>query len=148
MRNTAMLCLVVFAACGGGKSTGDTTPDDEVVDDEGEGGEDVDTNENMIPGERMEEITRILDRKRDASGTRCIERAIDNGELKKNARGRLAVNFVITTAGKASEVEVTKNTLSESKMFTDCILDLLAGIEFGELPRSLPWSYEFRFEAF
>lgn len=148
MKTMAMVSLVLIAACGGGggsSSGGDTTPDDngdeEVVDDEG--GDD-----EMIPPERMDEITRQLDRKRDTSGKRCLERAIDNQELKKNARGSIQFNFVISSGGTAKDLEIVKNSFEESPLFTECMTELLTGIEFGSLPRDLPWSYKFKYEAF
>jgi len=143
-----MALIFALAACGGGKSSsGDTTPDD-TTEDTGEDVSEDGTGDEMIPPERMDEITRTLDRKRNSSGTRCIEQAIDNGELKKNARGTLSVNFVITRAGGTKEVEITQNSFDESPMMTDCIVALMADLAFGELPRDLPWSYKFRFEAF
>ncbi len=147
MRNIVMVSLVLFAACGGGGGSKkeETTPegDDDTSVDDGGGEED-----EMIPPERMDEITRALERKQNTAGTRCLERAIDNGELKKNARGSIQFNFVITAAGQATDLDVVKNSFEESPMFLECMTELMHSIEFGSLPRDLPWSYKFKYEAF
>ncbi len=99
----------------------------------------------MIGPETMDAIRRALDRKRSVVA-RCLAPAIDAGELKKNARGRMSLSFVISTSGKANDLRVIKSSL-DSKMLTDCVLGHVAEIEFPQLPDPLPWSYTYGFEA-
>jgi TonB family protein len=138
----AALAAATFA-CGGGKQ--DTRSPAER-DWEGEAGEEPsDEDEGMIGPERMDEIKALLDRRRTAAA-RCLTDVIDDGKLKQNARGRVAVSFTITEAGRVTDAKVVEDTL-DSPELEACVLAKVQQIEFGELPRPLDWSYTFAFEA-
>lgn len=143
MVRIAAVVAVLCGACGGGEKKEDTLPDDEgggeVVADDTSGGD-------MIPPERMDAIQHELDRKRGVA-TRCLTEAIDAGEADKNARGKITVEFVITTTGQARDVQVIKSTI-DSKMVDECVADVVRKIDFGSLSKDLEWSYTYAFEAF
>lgn len=100
---------------------------------------------DVVGPETMDEIRRGLDRKRNVVA-RCLAPAIDGGELPKNARGRMTLGFVISPAGRATELKVIKSSL-DSKILTDCVLERVREIEFPTVPDPLPWSYTYGFEA-
>jgi hypothetical protein len=131
-----------LVACGGGSKKAETFPDDEG----GGAGAPPPSGGEMIPPERMDGIQRELDRKR-GNATRCLTQAIDHGEIDKNARGKIAVEFVIARNGQARDLRVIRTSF-ESQRFQDCVLDVVRKIDFGSLPRDLEWSYTFAFEAF
>lgn len=141
----AAIATGLAAGCGGkGASDGAAEPvhvDD--VDSEIAQGSDGD---NVVPPERMDEIKALLDRKR-VIVARCLPDAIDAGKAEKNARGRITLEFVISSAGKAQSIKVAEATL-DSEMVQDCTKQHVAGIDFGALPRSLEWSYTYSFEAY
>ena len=101
--------------------------------------------EVVIGVQRMDEIKQILDRRR-VSAARCLTDVIDDGKLPRNARGRMAVSFVIDEAGRATRVKVLEDSL-QSPELEQCVIGKVEQIEFGPLPRKLDWSYTFAFEA-
>lgn len=138
----AAVVAVLCVACGGGEKKEDTLPDEE-------GGEEVveDTSGgDMIPPERMDAIQQELDRKRNVA-TRCLTEAIDAGKADKNARGKITLEFVITTTGQARDVKIVKSTI-QSDMVDECVADVVRKIDFGSLSKDLEWSYTYAFEAF
>lgn len=130
----AMLCS---AGCGGkSKPASEATGEAEAAEPSGG---------DVVGPETMDEIRRSLDRKRNVVA-RCLAPAIDAGELPKNARGRMTLGFVISTAGRATDLKVIKSSL-DSKVLTDCVLERVREIEFPTVPDPLPWSYTYGFEA-
>ena len=99
----------------------------------------------MVPPEKMDEINRLLERKRPIV-SRCLATAVDNKELPKNSRGKVTLEIVISPAGKADSVKVVRTTLA-SKILTDCVISRIQEMAFPELPRSYETSYTYGFEA-
>jgi hypothetical protein len=136
------LFIAVLAACGGGKKE-QTTPQSGDGDDHptttGGGGGD------MVPAEKMEEIPRVLDRKRQIV-SRCLSIAVDNRELPKSTHGKITLEFVISPAGKAQDIKIIKADF-ESKSVQDCVIRHVTDAQFPDLPKPVPWSYSFAFEA-
>ena len=99
----------------------------------------------MVPPEKMDEVTRTLDRKRQVM-SRCLANAVDAKELPKNSSGKVTIELVIGTGGKADSVKVVRSTL-ESKTLTECVISHVKEIEFPELPRAYETSYTYGFEA-
>lgn len=134
----------LLAACGGSKPAaqnaggGGGGDDGEAVEDEGE-------DPSMVGVERMDEIKTMLDRKRTAAA-HCLSDTINHGKLDKNARGRMALSFVISPAGKATNVKVLEDSL-ESPDLEQCVIAKVQQIDFGALPAPLDWSYTFAFES-
>jgi TonB family protein len=140
----ALIAGVAAGAACGGKSKGATPPSD-VGDGEAAVDGD-DSNPNMVPPERMDEIKALLDRKRTTIA-RCLPDAIDAGKAEKNARGRVTLEFVISPQGRATDIKVAQATLGSTAV-QDCTKAHVATIEFGALPQPLEFSYTYSFEAY
>lgn len=138
----ALIAVVLMAACGGGKK-GSTTVDD--TRPEPTEAQPTDNSANMVPPEKMDEITRLLDRKRSIV-SRCLAIAVDNKELPKHSRGKVTLDIVIAPSGKTESVKVINATL-ESKSLSDCVIGHVTDIQFPELPKRYPTSYTYAFEA-
>jgi hypothetical protein len=147
MRKWMLFAALVAAGCGG-KKHGDTV--------EGGGGDDdsmasgdhdpCEDSGGMCPPEKLQEIQSDLDRKRETA-TRCLTKAIDDGEAKKDAQGKITLDFKIGTNGKAKNIVVDRTNI-ESQQFQDCVMDVVAKITFPTLEKDLDWSYTYAFEAF
>ena len=146
-RTTLFIALIVAlgtAACGGGSKKEQTTPpptgDGDTTPPPSGGGDSA-----MVPAEKMDEIPRVLDRKRQIV-SRCLAIAVDNRELPKSTHGKITLEFVISPAGKAQDVKIIKADF-ESKSVQDCVIHHVTEAQFPELPKPVPWSYSFAFEA-
>jgi hypothetical protein len=141
----AALFIAVLVACGGGSKKEQTTPTG------GGGGGDTSPppsgggDSSMIPAEKMEEIPRVLDRKREIV-SHCLAIAVDNRELPKSTHGKITLEFVISPAGKAQDIKIIKADF-ESKSVQDCVIRHVTDAQFPDLPKPVPWSYSFAFEA-
>jgi hypothetical protein len=146
MKKAALFIAVLsLAACGGGSKKEQTTPPP-TGDGDGEAtppprGD----NSAMVPPEKMEEIPRVLDRKRQIV-SRCLAIAVDNKELPKSTHGKITLEFTISPAGKAQDIKIIKADF-ESKSVQDCVIRHVTDAQFPDLPKPLPWSYSFAFEA-
>jgi len=133
MRGVAVaLALVVGCA---GKHT-DTAPAGEPVARS--------SGDDMVPLEKMDEINRSLERKRQIMA-HCLATAVDNKELPKNARGKVTVEIVIA-GGRATSVKVVRASL-ESRTLSECVISHVKEIQFPELPKPYETSYTYGFEA-
>ncbi len=133
----------LVAACGGKKAS--TTP---AEDTGGPGGVEPGANDNeanMVSPEKMDEITRLLDRKRQIV-SRCLSIAVDNKEVPKNSHGKITLAITIEPSGKASEIKVVNATI-ESKSLAECVIGHVREIQFPVLPKPYPTSYSYAFEA-
>jgi hypothetical protein len=141
-----VLQLILGAACGGGKKGEDTGPDN------GGGGDDTAyedpcaENGGMCPPEMLEEIQNDLDRKSNVA-TRCLTDAIDSGEVDKDTKAKITLDFVIQPSGKARDINVARSSI-EAQSFQDCVIEVVAGISFPNVPKDLDWSYTYAFESF
>jgi hypothetical protein len=149
MRNLVVVMSVVVvmamsgAACGGKSKSADTTTagtagDRNPASDDDSGGD-------MVPPERMDEITAALSRKRNAAA-RCLADAVNRGAIDKNARGHVALGFVIGADGHARDVKVVETSL-DSPVVEQCVIEKVQSIDFGTLPKALEWSYAYAFES-
>ena len=140
-----LIAAVVLAGCGGGKKES-TTPVETSDGDQEEADRKQDAAEaNMIPPEKMEEITRMLERKQRIM-SRCLADAVDAKELPKNSRGKITLEIVISPSGSPDQVKVIKSSLESAKL-TECVIGHVKTITFPELPRAYPTSYTYAFEA-
>ena len=133
---------VALAACGG-KQTADTAPTGGTAAAGGASG--AQASGDFVPPEKMDEINRSLDRKRNIV-SRCLAIAVDNKELPRNASGKITLEIVIAPSGKAESVKVVRATL-ESKTLSDCVIHHVQDIQFPELPTPYETSYTYGFEA-
>ena len=145
MRAT-LLALAVLAACGGGnKKSEDTTGSGVTIDPNATSADTTDRSGMMIPPEKMEEVTRLLDRKRPAV-SRCLTMVVDNKELPKGSRGKMTLGITISTAGKATNVKVIQASL-ENKTLESCVIEKVQEIQFPDLPSQYETTYGYAFEA-
>ncbi len=141
-----LIAAVLLTACGGGKKASTTTPDDTSDADQDQADRNQDAAEaGMIPPEKMEEITRILERKQRIM-SRCLADAVDAKELPKNSRGKITLEIVISPAGSPDQVKVIKSTLESAKL-SECVIGHVKTMQFPEIPKSYPTSYTYAFEA-
>lgn len=132
-----------LAACGGKK--GATTPTEDTEGTRGGAVTQTDGAADMVAPEKLEEITRLLDRKRGIM-SRCLAIAVDNKELPKNSHGQITLDIVITPGGHADPIKVIKSSL-ESKSLEECVIGHVKSIQFPDLPKPYPTSYTYAFEA-
>lgn len=136
--------VVMTVGCGGKQES--TTPTDDMAETEQPVEADPNAGEaDMVPPEKMEEITQLLDRKQRIM-SRCLADAVDAKELPANSRGKVTLDIVISPSGKAEKVSVIKATL-ESKRLEDCVIGHVRQIQFPQLPKEYPTSYTYAFEA-
>ena len=148
MRATIPVMAVVLAAlaAGCGRKPAPVAPGggggggDEAV-----AGDDQSDDLSMIAPERMDEIKTMLDRKRTAAA-RCFADVANDGKVDKNSHGHLALEFVISPAGKATGIKVLEDNL-KSPDLERCVIAKVEQIDFGALPKPLDWSYTFAFES-
>lgn len=135
----AVLAALLCAGCGGKHA--DTTP----VGDTSDGEPVAHQDSAQVPPEKMDEISRTLERKRSVM-SRCLAIAVDNKELPKNSHGKVTVELVISPGGKADSVKIVRATL-QSSMLNDCVISHVKEIQFPELPKPYETSYTYGFEA-
>lgn len=136
----ALLASLLVAGCGGKHA--DTTPSggtasqaEQAASQDGE----------MVPPEKMDEVNRLLERKR-AIMSRCFATAVDNKELPKNSSGQITLELVIAPGGKADMVKIVRATL-ESKTLNECVIRHIKDTQFPELPKPYETSFTYGFEA-
>jgi hypothetical protein len=141
----ALFAVLIAVGCGGGgkKQSEDSTGPS--IDPNATSGDTTDRSGSMIPGEKMDEINRLLDRKRPTV-SRCLTMVVDNGGLPKGSRGKMMLDITVATGGKASSVKVIKSSL-ESKPLEDCVIGKVNEIEFPQIPSAYQTTYSYAFEA-
>ena len=118
-----------------------TTPDDDEQQSapiEAKG-----TGDNAIPQEQMEEITQLLDRKRQDVAHCWTNEA--TRQHNRNLTIDLMLRLTIGVGGRAQKVEIVKNSVN-SKEFDECVVDMVKNFEFPAIPSSveLTWPYSFK----
>lgn len=145
MNRVALLVVLAAAAACGGKKPEAEEPGGPLIDTQATTGDPTDRSGEMIPPEKMEEITRLLDRRRMIV-SRCLSEAVDSGELPKGARGKVTLEIVIAPSGRTSKVEVLQSTI-DSPSVQGCVKSKVSEIAFPELPRSYETSYTYAMEV-
>ena len=145
MKRMLLVAIVVVAACGGKKKNEDTTSGGITIDPNASSGDPTDRSASMIPPEKMDEINRLLDRKRPTV-SRCLTMVVDNKELPKGSRGKMTLGITVTPAGKASPIKVINSTL-ESKSLEQCVISKIEEIQFPQIPSKYETTYSYAFEA-
>jgi hypothetical protein len=138
------LLLAVLVACGGHKSQPQdpTGPSVLGVQDQGDP---TDRSGNMIPPEKMDEIQNDLKRKQQII-SRCLADAVEAGEAKKNTHGKVVVELVVSTSGKAQNVKVVKSDFTAQSV-NDCTKKHVEDIEFPQIPKQYETSFTYAMEA-
>ena len=135
-----LLLIAVLAACGGNKQA-DTTPMSNSSDDRPVA---QDQSGEMLSPEKMEEVQHDLDRK-NMIVSRCLASAVEAGEAKKTAKGKVALEIVIDD-GKATSVKVIKSDF-EAKSINDCVVGHVQTIEFPQMKHRYETSHTYAMEA-
>jgi hypothetical protein len=138
--HAAAIVAGLAAGCGGKHA--DTTPSGggggTTAGEPASGGD-------QVPPEKMDEINRDLERKRQIM-SHCLATAIDNQELPKGSAGKITLEIVIAPGGKAESIKVVRSTL-ESRSLSDCVIHHVQEIQFPDLPKPYETSYTYGFEA-
>lgn len=143
---TIATTLVFLLACGGSKKSSTTDNVAGGGEDSGNpcGGEDPCAG-GMCPPEVLDAIQQSLLRRRTAAA-RCLTDAVKAGKAERNARGAVALSFVIGTNGKAREVKVVKSSIQNAEV-EQCVVSKVEEIDFGDVPIDLDWSHTYAFES-
>lgn len=134
--------IVLLAACGGHKSQ-TAEPTGPQVDNTP--GTAQDQGGNMIPPEKMDEVTTNLSR-RNMIVSRCLATAMENKEIPKGTHGHITFEIHIGTGGTAESVKVIKTDI-ESKSVVDCATKHVQETGFPTLPHPYETSYTYAMEA-
>ena len=139
MKRYVLLAILFAAACGGHKQA-DTTPTSTLP-----AGDDPTTYTGvMIPPEKMDEVSRDLKRK-SMIMSQCLAEAVDAGHLKKPASGQVALEIVIGTGGKATNVKVNKSSFDDT--INQCVIGHVNDIAFPTMPKPYETSYTYPMEV-
>jgi hypothetical protein len=140
-----ILLLAILAACGGHKSSGPTEPSGPSVMGVEDKGDPTDRSGAMIPPEKMDEIQNDLKRKQMII-SRCLAEAVEAGEAKKNTHGKVTVELVVSTSGKAENVKVVKSDI-QAQSVLDCTKKHVESIEFPQIPKQFETSFTYAMES-
>jgi TonB family protein len=91
----------------------------------------------------MEEITQLLDRKRQDVAHCWTDEA--TRQHNRNLTIDLMLRLTVGTGGRAQKVEIVKNSVN-SKEFDECVVAMVKNFEFPAIPSSveLTWPYSFK----
>ena len=138
------LLLAVLVACGGHKSQPQDPSGPSVMGVQDQG-DPTDRSGNMIPPEKMDEIQNDLKRKQQII-SRCLADAVEAGDAKKNTHGKVVVELVVSTSGKAQNVKVVKSDFT-AQSINDCTKKHVEDIEFPQIPKQYETSFTYAMEA-
>jgi hypothetical protein len=140
-----LLCAVVLlAACGGKQKTNDTTTTSSG-DDTSEHTSAVDESGQMIPPEKMDEVTHALQRK-EMTISRCLADAMEAKEVPRGTHGKVTFEIVFDTSGKPSSVKVDKTDIQANSVI-ECAKKHVADVQVSALPKQYETSYTYAMEA-
>ena len=139
-----ILCAVLAIAACGGKQNPNPGP---TVDETGEHADTpADQSGNMIPPEKMDEVSNDLKRKAMII-SRCLADAMETKDVPRGAHGKVTLELVIGTGGHADSVKVVKSDFRNAPKVDDCVVKHVQEIEFPNLPKSYETSYTYPMEA-
>jgi hypothetical protein len=138
MKHVVLIALLV--ACGH-KKPPDTTP----PDDNDHPVQTTNNDQNMIPPEKMDEVTQDLKRK-NMIVSRCLATAMEAGEVKKGTHGHITFEINIGTDGHTTAVKVLKTDI-DAKSVIGCAQKHVEDTGFPTLPKPYETSYTFAMEA-
>ncbi len=139
-----VLLLAGLVACGGHKSQPQDPSGPSVlgVQDQGDPN---DHSGNMVDPEKMDEIQQDLKRK-EMIISRCLADAVEAGDAKKNTHGKVVVELVVSTSGKAENVKIVKSDFTAQSV-NDCTKKHVEDIEFPQIKKRYETSYTYSMEA-
>jgi len=144
MTMSKLLCAVLLLVACGGKQNPNPGP---TVDESGEHADTPpDQSGNMVPPEKMDEVNQALKRKAMII-SRCLADAMETKAVPRGAHGRITLELVIGTGGKADSVKVVKSDFHQAPAVDDCVVKHVQEITFPNLPKSYETSYTYPMEA-
>ena len=139
-----ILLLAALVACGGHKSQPQDPSGPSVMGVQ-DTGDPNDHSASMIPPEKMDEIQNDLKRK-EMIISRCLADAVEAGDAKKNTHGKVTVELVVSTSGKAQNVKVVKSDFTAQSV-NECTKQHVEDIEFPQIPKQFETSFTYAMEA-
>jgi hypothetical protein len=136
----------ILIACGGSQKTTEEDTTGPSVLGQQSTGDSTDHSGNMIPPEKMDEVTTLLKRKAVIM-PQCLARAMEAGGVKRGKHGKVALEIVIGTSGTADTVKVIKSDFSEAPQVEECVVKHVKEIAFPQLPKSYETSFTYPMEA-
>jgi hypothetical protein len=140
-----VVCVALLVACGGKQKTGDDEPSGTSVLGQKDTGDSTDRSGNMIPPEKMDEVTQDLKRKQ-MTVSRCLSTAMEAGEVKKGTHGKVTFEIVIDTSGKVTNAKIAKSDIDNQGVL-GCAKKHVEEIAFPQLPQQYETSFTFGMEA-
>jgi hypothetical protein len=134
-----LMAALTATACGGSDKKGQEPVQDTDYEPEPEPQGDV-----LISQQKLDEVQAFFDRKA-RTVSRCWGDAIAAGEVKRSARGAVAVWLTIRPDGSTTDVRVTEAT-PKSDMLEACVLDKVKSWKLPTLPTDMEFAYQFAFE--
>lgn len=134
--------IALVAACGGSASHPDDVakpgpcPECSDPDSDEDYGDDV-----LIPEEKYQEINHIFERKTSQVG-RCHVEGVEAGQIQKSQKGGVTIGLTIMPDGSLMNVRIMETDFG-SPALEQCVLDLIKGADFPELPKSLETSHTY-----
>ena len=141
----ALLVAVLVAGCGGKQKTDDTEPTGPSVLGQQDTGDSTDHSGNMIPADKMEEVSQNLGRRRDIV-SHCLALAMEAKSVPRGTHGRVTFEIIIDQSGHASTVKVVKTDIQDAGVL-DCATKRVQDTAFPQLPKQYETSYTFAMEA-
>ena len=142
---TILLAVLVAAACGGKNKGNAEEGGGATIDTTATTGDPTDRSGEMVSPEKMDEVVRLLERKRMII-SRCLADAVELGEAPKGARGKITLDISIAPSGKATRVGVIKSSI-EAKSVQDCVVSKVQDITFPTMPKQYDTSHTYAMEA-
>jgi hypothetical protein len=142
MNMMKLLCVVVALAACGSKQKNDTMQ----VDETNEQANTVpDNSANMIPAEKMDEVSQALKRKQMIV-SRCLATAMENKEVPRGTHGKVTFEIVVDPSGKVSSVKVNKSDI-QAQSVIDCAKHHVEEVSVSALPHQYETSFTYAMEA-
>ena len=138
-----VLLMAALVACGGHKPADDTTPDTRMAMTTGPS-ESAD-NANMIPPEKMDEVTQNLKRK-NAIVSHCLATAMEAGAVPRGTHGHISFEIKIGTEGHATDATLIKTDVQAPEV-VECAKKHVMETAFPNLPKPYETSFSFAMEA-
>ena len=135
------LCAVLVTACAGSKKAPEEAGENGSTGTET--GEEGGSSSGMEDIDTYEEIVAVFERKRP-SVARCFSDAVRDGRLDKNRKGTLSLTMVITTGGKAENVQVASDTLKSPEV-ESCVLAIIPNWSLPKPTERLDFSFSYEF---
>jgi len=107
-------------------------------------GDPTDRSGNMISPDKMDQVQTELQRK-GMIVSHCLATAMENREVPRGARGKIALEIVISGT-KASSIKIARSDI-DAKSVQDCVIKHVQSIGFPDMGSHYETSYTYAMEA-